>query len=75
MPLNLRRLLWSKDVPLVWCIFVPTALTIGLTWLLVYYLSGDRMDIADAEVEIDRGNSRIETLQVAFGAKRNESIN
>lgn len=33
------------------------------------------MDIADAEVEIDRGNSRIETLQVAFGAKRNESIN
>lgn len=68
MPSNLRRLLWSKDVPLVWCIFIPTALTIGLTWLLVYYLSGDRIEILGETVIPDHGTFQLgQTSDVESG--------
>ncbi|MDB4383997.1 hypothetical protein N9Z79_07900 [Akkermansiaceae bacterium] len=68
MPSILRRLLWSKEVPLIWCILVPTALTIGLAWLLFYSLSGDRIEILGRAVVPDHGDFQLgQTHDDEFG--------
>lgn len=66
----IRKLLWNRKVPLLWCILIPLLGTIGLFWLIIWFLTSNHITVIGKTVIEGQGEFLLgQNNDVDFGNK------